>query len=162
MKIAIKGHITRGKEVIQILKNLGGINIHNHLGNNFGAYYELHGNSIVCMSTKSDNYKYYTLEEFEKEFPFKFGDKVIDHEGNVATITGFAYIEENLGYSLQYENGRGTATPRILTPYKKMKKEMRDYQIAKQNVESFYEAQKTWDQEEDLKKKRQHCRCYLL
>lgn len=42
--------------------------------------------------------------------------------------------------------------------YKKMKKEMRDYQIAKQNVESFYEAQKTWDQEEDLKKKRQQQR----
>ena len=42
--------------------------------------------------------------------------------------------------------------------YKKIKKEMRDYQIAKQNVESFYAAQKTWDQEEDLKKKRQHQR----
>lgn len=42
--------------------------------------------------------------------------------------------------------------------YKKMKKEIRDYQIAKQNVESFYAAQKTWDQEEDLKKKRQQQR----
>ena len=42
--------------------------------------------------------------------------------------------------------------------YKKMKKEMRDYQIAKQNVESFYAAQKTWDQEEDLKKRRQQQR----
>ena len=42
--------------------------------------------------------------------------------------------------------------------YKKIKKEMRDYQIAKQNVESFYAAQKTWDQEEDLKKKRQQQR----
>ena len=42
--------------------------------------------------------------------------------------------------------------------YKKIKKEMRDYQIAKQNVESFYAAQKTWDQEKDLKKKRQQQR----
>ena len=42
--------------------------------------------------------------------------------------------------------------------YKKIKKEMRDYQIAKQNVESFYAAQKTWDQKEDLKKKRQQQR----
>ena len=39
-----------------------------------------------------------------------------------------------------------------------MKKEMRDYQIAKQNVESFYDAQKSWDVEEDLKKKRQQQR----
>lgn len=42
--------------------------------------------------------------------------------------------------------------------YKKIKKEMRDYQIAKQNVESFYAAQQIWDQEEDLKKKRQQQR----
>lgn len=40
----------------------------------------------------------------------------------------------------------------------KNKKEMRDYQIAKQNVESFYAAQQTWNQEEDLKKKRQQQR----
>ena len=39
--------------------------------------------------------------------------------------------------------------------YKKIKKEMRDYQIAKQNVESFYAAQQSWDIEEDMKKKRQ-------
>lgn len=39
--------------------------------------------------------------------------------------------------------------------YKKIKKEMRDYQIAKQNVESFYTAQQSWDIEEDMKKKRQ-------
>ena len=42
--------------------------------------------------------------------------------------------------------------------YKKIKKEMWDYQIAKQNVESFYAAQQTWNQEEDLKKKRQQQR----
>ena len=35
------------------------------------------------------------------------------------------------------------------------KKEMRDYQIAKQNVESFYAAQQSWDIEEDMRKKRQ-------
>lgn len=39
--------------------------------------------------------------------------------------------------------------------YKKIKKEMRDYQIEKQNVESFYAAQQSWDIEEDMKKKRQ-------
>ena len=42
--------------------------------------------------------------------------------------------------------------------YKKIKKEMRDYQIAQQNVESFYAAQQTWNQEEDLKKRRQQQR----
>ena len=42
--------------------------------------------------------------------------------------------------------------------YKKIRKEMQDYQIAKQNVESFYTAQQSWDAEEDLKKKRQQQR----
>ena len=42
--------------------------------------------------------------------------------------------------------------------YKKIKKEMRDYQIAKQNVESFYAAQQSWDIEEDMKKKRHQAR----
>ena len=42
--------------------------------------------------------------------------------------------------------------------YKKIKKEMRDYQIAKQNVESFYAAQQSWDIEEDMKKRREQAR----
>ena len=42
--------------------------------------------------------------------------------------------------------------------YKKIKKEIRYYQIAKQNVESFYAAQQSWDIEEDMKKKRQQSR----
>ena len=43
----------------------------------------------------------------------------------------------------------------IHSRFLEIKKEMRDYQIAKQNVESFYAAQQSWNQEEDLKKKRQ-------
>ena len=42
--------------------------------------------------------------------------------------------------------------------YKEIKREMRDYQIAKQNVESFYAAQQNWDAEEELKKNRQQQR----
>ena len=80
MKIAIQGHPTRGKEVIQILESLGGKNDGLHEGNNPDCYYELHGNIIWCVSTKGINFKYYTLEEFEEEFPFKIGDKVIHKE----------------------------------------------------------------------------------
>ena len=75
MKIAIQGHLTRGKEVIQILESLGCKNNEYH-GDNPAIYYEAHNNSIRAMCTKSNDYKYYTLEEFEKEFPFKIGDIV--------------------------------------------------------------------------------------
>ena len=46
----------------------------------------------------------------------------------------------------------------VYNEYKKIKKEMRDYQIAKQNVESFYATQQSWDIEEDMKRKRQQAR----
>ena len=42
--------------------------------------------------------------------------------------------------------------------YRKINKEMQNYQITKQNVEFFYAAQQSWDIEEDMKKKRQQQR----
>ena len=140
MKIAIKGHVSRGKEVIQLLESLGGINKWNHTGGCVNsAYYIDHCNSIYSfgISGYHGDRKIYTLEEFEKEFPFKVGDKVTDHEGNVAIITGFAYIEEKLGYSLQYENGRGTDTSGILKPYKEMK-EKRNITLTLDKAKEWY------------------------
>ena len=124
MKIAIQGHLTRGKEVIQILESLGGINTCNYVGNNFGSYYELHGNSIVCMSTKSDNYKYYTLEEFEKEFPFKIGDKVIyDYTPNFVGIVVDIKFDDNIPYRVDLEGTICTCGTMMLKPYNEMKEE---------------------------------------
>lgn len=84
MKIAIKGHESRGKEVIQILESLGGKNKWFHYGNNENCFYELHDDCIWCATTRSEYFKYYTLEEFEKKFPFKVGDEV--------TIAGLPYF----------------------------------------------------------------------
>lgn len=121
IKIAIKGHLTRGKEVIQILESLGGINTQNYLGNNFGHYYGIYGNTIICSCTKSDNYKYYTLEEFEKKFPFKVGDIVLLKGTNdpyeIVELTQFM---NTLCYKL--DNGF-YYIPNVLTTYEKMKEE---------------------------------------
>ena len=86
MKIAIKGHPFRGKEVIQILESLGGKNKWFHYGNNENCFYELHDDCIWCATTRSEYFKYYTLEEFEKEFPFKVGDKVVWDKDNYTTV----------------------------------------------------------------------------
>lgn len=77
MKIAIQGHPTRGKEVIQILESLGGLNSLSLLGTNSNRYYFIYDNNVIMNMFYNANYKIYTLEEFEKEFPFKIGDKVI-------------------------------------------------------------------------------------
>ena len=140
MKIAIQGHPTRGEEVIQILENLGGKNNALFEGvEDFWYFINSDGHirkdyQIVLINA---GFKTYTLEEFKKEFPFKIGDKVTDHEGDVAIITGFVHIEEKLGYSLQYKNGRGTATPGILKLYKEMKEE-RNIKLTLEKAKEWY------------------------
>ena len=79
MKIAIKGHELRGKEVIQILKDLGGKTREELTGRRLSQYYFINCNGDIDLNLRINlfNHKLYTLEEFEKEFPFKVGDKVI-------------------------------------------------------------------------------------
>jgi hypothetical protein len=80
MKIAIRGHKSRGKEVIQILESLGGKNNCPLTGADEGSYYYIDimdNKGIRCHDFDyANSCKKYTLEEFEKEFPFKIGNKV--------------------------------------------------------------------------------------
>jgi hypothetical protein len=126
MKIAIQGHPTRGKEVIQILESLGGRNAHKLCGNAIGYIYHYHidntGN-IIALSLKHDlhNYKFYTLEEFEKEFPFKIGDMVVTAtERRPRQIIALEYYNGKLCYTL--EDGFHYR-PQLLELYKEMKEE---------------------------------------
>lgn len=76
--LAMKGHATRGKEVIEILEMLGGKNIHNY-GGTFNECYAIDNNKICTIYTsvaKIDNCTIFTLEEFEEKYPYKVGDKV--------------------------------------------------------------------------------------
>ena len=58
-----------------------------------------------------------------------------------------------------YQQSKPTKNVRTEKKYAKdefqISQTAKDYQIAKQNVESFYAAQQSWNQEENLKKKRQ-------
>ena len=78
-KLAIKGHPTRGDEVIEILKMLGGKNIHNY-GGTFNECYAIDNNKICTIYTsvaEIDNHTIFTLEQFEEKYPYKVGDKVV-------------------------------------------------------------------------------------
>ena len=61
-----------------------------------------------------------------------------------------------------YQQSKPTKNVRTEKKYAKdefqISQTAKDYQIAKQNVESFYAAQQSWNQEENLKKKRQQQR----
>lgn len=80
-KLAIKGHPTRGKEVIELLEMLGGNNIYNFSGFDGYAYYVIGGCKNEIRAGKyifggEDKYLF-TIEEFLEKYPFKVGDKVV-------------------------------------------------------------------------------------
>ena len=80
-KLAIKGHSSRGKEVIELLEMLGGKNCYNFSGFDGYAYYVIAGcqNKIKAgeyIFGDEDVY-FFTLEEFLEKYPFKVGDKVV-------------------------------------------------------------------------------------
>lgn len=106
MKIAIKGNSDRGKEIIQILESLDGVNKYSLNGKSTVSYYYIDYNSDNTIRCYDSNYvnkycKKYTLEEFEKEFPFKVGD-VVFHKGHKAIVEMFV-PRENC-YYIRYNN----------------------------------------------------------
>ena len=131
MKIAIQGHSTRGEEVIQILESLGGKNKYELEGYCKTFYYINDENEIWDTLKKNflSTYKLYTLEEFEKEFPFKVGDLCIYYsdildKDIVVRILGMT-IKNNC---IMYEVGHRSITNyyhiyrkrETLRPYKEM------------------------------------------
>ena len=130
MKIAIQGHATRFKEVIDTLVNLGGINKHKYTGDNFNLFYYIdecnHIEALFLPIIDKNLYKCYTLEKFEKEFPFKIGDKVIilDYSNKKGTIVSIEPCGPILLYFIKLETGNGIyKSAKHLKPYNKMKEE---------------------------------------
>jgi hypothetical protein len=104
MKIAIQGHPTRGKEIIQILESLGGKKLYYLNASDKCLLFFIDDKEYIsCIHHESplvkECFKIYTLEEFEKEFPFKVGDKVIHKEFN----DFFEVISFNPGSSYPYK-----------------------------------------------------------
>ena len=80
MLIGIKGHPKRGEEVIKLLKMLGGRTKYTFSGKEVekGTYWYITDIGLIIphIESRAWNVKMFTLEEFEKEFPLKVGDKV--------------------------------------------------------------------------------------
>ena len=79
-KLAIKGHSTRGKEVIELLEMLGGRDVGVLKGDH--DYYVIDECENNLINFYGHNYIYchefvvFTLEEFLEKYPYKVGDKV--------------------------------------------------------------------------------------
>lgn len=125
MKIAIQGHPTRGKEVIQILKSLGATSYCTHdTCSHPEWYWYINKNREITCNPKGSmyGYKLYTLEEFEKAFPFRIGDRVISKTTDfIGTIIK---LKESGCYYVKYDNGNLACTfGQNLKLYTEMKEE---------------------------------------
>lgn len=84
--LAIKGHKTRGSEVIEILEMLGGCNPHNYSADcDSLCFYIGKDTNIIYYDWVNNCYEdgdtlVFTLEEFLWKYPYKVGDKVLYHE----------------------------------------------------------------------------------
>lgn len=75
-KLAIKGHPTRGKEVIKLLEMMDGVNSKNVDGKCDFIYYFIDNDYNICYDSNfNNNFAYFTIEEFLEKYPFKVGDK---------------------------------------------------------------------------------------
>lgn len=76
-ELTIKGHPTRGKEVITLLEMLGGTNDYFKLDGTIKSYYYYLFDNVIYQTAIPNDDKYFTLEEFEKIFSYKIKDRVV-------------------------------------------------------------------------------------
>ena len=99
-KLAIKGHATRGEEVIELLEMMGGKNNCDSPADNLGLCYLIDDEFDICAHYFGyDDYEdgeltIFTLEEFLEKYPFKVGDKVLGCYGDTLTIKSMKWSED--------------------------------------------------------------------
>lgn len=135
--LGLKGHETRGKEVIEILEMLGGEDEYKFRGNNKKcAYFEKNGVIHNTSPIGFNNIKLFTLEEFLEKYPYRVGDKVIYTkygDNDVEIIERMEWTGTTIEYTLK--NGVSCLT-KDLQLYKKQEN-MEDDNILNQLIDYF-------------------------
>ena len=126
--IAIKGHETRGEEIIKLLQMLGGNNTFMYYGDDDEDYYYIDNNdeiNVVFGSKECINdYTTFTLEEFENKYPYKVGDKVTtEHYKDVWEIIELLWSKNLNIIHYGISNGKSKELVRVeeIKPYKEEK-----------------------------------------
>lgn len=127
-QLAIKGHATRGREVIQLLEMLGGKNIHRiDAIRDYCVYFVMDDKNKTISSLKlnqvlPEQFIIYSLEEFEERFPYKVGDEVIDIiQNRHVEIYKMSWSENNncIYYDVKRQDNVGyRRSYKFLQPYK--------------------------------------------
>ena len=143
--LTIKGHATRGSEVIALLEMIGGINKYNLRTTEENLFYCLSKEDNVIIETYfcSTTQNVFTLEEFESKYPYKVGDKVWLYYENLTirvkeTITRMSWCNK-CNCVLYNVSTRCNLREYAFTPYKE------ETMDRKYNVEEYL---KVWEETE--------------
>ncbi len=156
----LQQHDIHDKETLDALVNDASAKYHELMNRIKAAEEKMAANKvikthIINYSKTRDTYVAYRKSGYSKKFYEAHRDEIILHK---AAKEAFSKLPDGKIPKVKDLNAEFaillSEKKEAYSEYKKIKKEMRDYQIAKQNVESFYAAQQSWCQEEDLKKKR--------
>lgn len=129
-KLAIKGHLKRGKEVIKTLEMLGGKeSVLGGCNANYIYYIDTNSNCIIVKDINNcdpNEFTIFTLEEFLEKYPYKVGDKVQEkgsaHCDSVYIIESIIWEKDHIdyvAYNQHHEYPKCTVTAECLQPYKK-------------------------------------------
>lgn len=102
--LAIQGHATRGNEVIELLKMMGGNNYHSYTGTNEDYY--IIDNGRICKVPHCvcviNQWTMYYLDDFLKKYPYKVGDKVKNVYGAYGKVYAMKWIDDKIQYRLDF------------------------------------------------------------
>ena len=112
-RLAIKGHPTRGNEVVELLEMLGGKNKWFYNGSDGFVYFIEENDKYITFCGKeciknTGEYIIYELEEFLEKYPFKVDDKVIDEADGCPGVVCEMKWDEGLSdmkYCVAFGNG---------------------------------------------------------
>jgi hypothetical protein len=114
---------------------------------------------IINYAKTKETYIAYRKSGYSKKFYEAHRDEIILHKAAKEAFTKLKEGKIPRVKDLNEEFERLLSVKKkAYNEYKNIKTEMRDYQIAKQNVESFYTAQQSWEIDEEVKKKQQQQR----
>ena len=136
-RLAIKGHTTRGGEVIALLEMVGGKN-NDCSGKNIYAVYAIPDNGYIypyqyAHHKYPDDFIIFTLEEFLEKFPYKVGDKVTHNMGILMNVVHMRWDAECnvIRYDIQSPVDNNYNLKAMLAehlqPYKEETMERKDY-----------------------------------
>lgn len=145
-KLAIKGHPTRGKEVIELLEMMGGKNKYHYKCIELRVGFTIGSDGSICRVTYKlyDEFRVFTLEEFLEKFPYKVGDKVIDDSGESGIIIEMKWDEEII-YKVDFGKECYYFTSDFLRPYKETNMNENKFGTAKEPLELKSNAMKLVD-----------------